>query len=282
MKLARITTYPVKSLTGTDHASAHVQGLGLAGDRRWAVVYPDGQVATRRELPNMAHLNAVSTDWGVSISFGGSSIDVPFPSGAPVSVKVFSTQIEGVEDAGNYAAHFLSSALERGVRLVYFPDHARRPVDHSYAPEGHFTALSDGFPLLLTTEASLAALNESLEAPVTMRRFRPNLVISGEIAPWSEDTWRVVRIGSAVFRVVKPCERCVMTTQDPDTGEQTHPREPLATLGRLHRSARGKIIFGQNLIVDKEGDIALGDEVEVLETGPSNLLEPKRDGMRSV
>ena len=276
MKLARITTYPVKSLTGTDHASANVQGVGLAGDRRWAVVYPDGQVATRRELPKMAHLNAMSTDRGVSISCGESRIDVPVPSGAPVSVKVFSTKIDGVEDAGNYAALFLSSALEQVVRLVYFPDHARRPVDHSYAPEGHFTALSDGFPLLLTTEASLATLNATLEAPVTMRRFRPNVVISGEIAPWSEDTWRVVRIGSAVFRVVKPCERCVMTTQDPDTGEQTHPREPLATLGRLHRSARGKIIFGQNLIVEEEGHIVLGDEVEVLETGPSNLLEQKR------
>ncbi|WP_417263724.1 MOSC domain-containing protein [Celeribacter sp.] len=281
MKLARITTYPVKSLTGTDHAAVKVQFMGIAGDRRWAVVYPNGKVATRRELPHMAHLNAVDTETGVSISFEGSRLDVPYPSGAAVSVRVFSTQVDDVEDAGNYASHFLSSALEREVRLVYFPDHARRSVDRIYAPDGHYTALSDGFPLLLTTQASLAELNAELASPVEMRRFRPNVVIAGDIEPWSEDTWRVLRIGSTVLRIVKPCDRCVMITQDPQSGEQTHPHEPLATLRRIHRSVSGKIIFGQNMVVEEEGNMVLGDEVEILETGPSNLLDPKRGGMQS-
>ncbi|PTQ74808.1 MOSC domain-containing protein [Celeribacter persicus] len=281
MKLARITTYPVKSLTGSDHAAVKVQPIGIEGDRRWAVVYPNGTVATRRELPRMAHLSAVCMPYGISISFEGARLDIPFPSGAQTSVKVFSHLIEGVEDAGNYASHFLSSALEREVRLVWFPDTARRPVSRAYAGEGHFTAFSDGYPLLLTTMASLAELNAELGNTVEMQRFRPNIVIAGDIEPWSEDTWRVIRIGSAVFRVVKPCERCVMITQDPQTGEQTHPREPLATLGRIHRAVTGKIIFGQNLIVEEEGNIVLGDEVEVLEQGPSNLLDPKRGGEQS-
>ncbi|ATG48684.1 sulfurase [Celeribacter ethanolicus] len=281
MKLARITTYPVKSLTGSDHAAVKVQPIGIEGDRRWAVVYPNGIVATRRELPRMANLSAVCTSYGISISFEGARLDVPFPSGAPSSVKVFSCLIEGVEDAGNYASHFLSSALEREVRLVWFPETARRPVSRAYAGEGYFTAFSDGYPLLLTTMASLAELNAELAAPVEMQRFRPNVVIAGDIEPWSEDTWRVIRIGSAVFRVVKPCERCVMITQDPQTGEQTHPREPLATLGRIHRAVTGKIIFGQNLVVEEEGSIVLGDEVEVLERGPSNMLDPKRGGEQS-
>ncbi|SFK13182.1 MOSC domain-containing protein [Celeribacter neptunius] len=281
MRLARITTYPIKSLTGADLAAAKVHGFGLDGDRRWAVVYPNGTVATRRDLPQMALLSAVAAPYGVSISFEGSRLEVPFPTGAPVSVKVFSTVIDGVEDAGNYASHFLSSALETEVRLVYFPIEAQRPVDPAYAGEGHFTALADGFPLLLTTQASLAELNAELEHPVEMRRFRPNIVVSGDIDPWIEDTWRRIRIGTSVFRVVKPCERCVMVTQDPNTGERPHPREPLATLGRIHRAITGKIIFGQNLIVEEQGAIVLGDEVEVLETGPSNLLSPKRSTPRS-
>lgn len=281
MKLARITTYPVKSLGGTDHAAVKVRGLGVEGDRRWAVVYTNGTVATRRELPRMSHLSAVCTPYGISISFEGARIDVPFPSGAPTSAKVFSNLIEGVEDAGNYASHFLSSALEREVRLVWFPETAQRPVSRVYAGEGHFTAFSDGFPLLLTTQASLAELNAELAEPVSMLRFRPNVVIAGDIEPWSEDTWRVIRIGSTVFRIVKPCDRCVMVTQDPETGEQMHPREPLATLGRIHRAMTGKIIFGQNMVVEEEGNIVLGDEVEVLEAGPSNLLDPKHGVDRS-
>lgn len=275
MKLARISTYPVKSLTGTDLAAARIGPWGLEGDRRWAVVYPNGTVATRRELSDLAQLSAVETSHGISISFEGARLDVPFPEGAKVSAKVFSTVIDGVEDAGNYASHFLSSALKREVRLVFFPQTAQREVSRAYAGVGHFTALSDGYPVLLTTFASLAELNAELKSPVEMLRFRPNIVVSGDFAPWAEDTWRRIRIGSAVFRIVKPCERCVMTTQDPTTGIQTDPREPLATLGRIHRAANGKIIFGQNLVVEEEGDIVLGDEIEVLESGTSNLMDFK-------
>ena len=272
MKLARITVYPVKSMTGTDLAASDVENKGLEGDRRWAVVYPSGVAATRRELPKLAHLSAVNTQYGISISFEGERLDVPIPVGAPSTAQVFSTKIENVEDAGNYASHFLSSALEREVRLVYFPDTATRAVDRAYAPDGHQTAFSDGFPLLLATKAPLEELNAELESPVEMRRFRPNVVVDGDFAPWAEDGWRRIRIGSAVFRTVKPCERCVMTTQDPATGEQTHAHEPLATLRRIHRSSIGKTIFGQNLIVEEPGNIVLGDEVEVLEEGPSNLI----------
>ncbi|AJE45295.1 MOSC domain-containing protein [Celeribacter indicus] len=276
MKLSRITTYPVKSVAGTDLAAAQVTPLGIDGDRRWAVIYPNGIVATRRELPRLALLNAVSTSYGMSLSFEGERMDVPFPSGAQVTVRVFSTEVEGVEDCGNYASHFLSSALEREVRLVYFPDSARRRVDPAYAPGAHFTALSDGFPLLLTTQPSLQELNAELAHPVEMRRFRPNLVVSGDFGPWAEDSWRRIRIGRAVLRMVKPCERCVITTQDPATGERTHGNEPLATLRRIHRAATGQIVFGQNLVVEEEGNVVLGDVVEVLEAGPSNLLDPKR------
>ncbi len=274
MKLARITTYPVKSISGMDLAAAQVTRWGLEGDRRWAVVYPSGVVATRRELPRLALVSAVPTPHGISLSFEGERLDVPLPERAPVSVKVFSSQIDGVQDAGNFAAHFLSCALETEVRMVYFPDDAQRRVDPRYATDPHFTALADGFPILLTTTASLDALNAALEHPVEMRRFRANLVVAGDFEPWAEDSWRVLRIGRTVMRVVKPCERCVMTTQDPSTGERRHGNEPLATLRRLHRSDRGKIIFGQNVIVEDPGEVVLGDDVEILESGPSNLLTP--------
>ena len=46
-----------------------------------------------------------------------------------------------------------------------------------------------------------------------MMWFRPNLVFAGGEA-WDEDGWRRVRIGTALFRAVKGCARCVLTTID--------------------------------------------------------------------
>ncbi|WP_439103743.1 MOSC domain-containing protein [Celeribacter marinus] len=272
MKLSRISTYPVKSLPVTDHAARNIGALGVEGDRRWAILYPTGAVATRRELPELARIAVVETDIGILISYDGDHLDVTRPKGQRTTAFVFSNRIEGVEDAGNLAASFLSCALGREVRLAYFPNEPLRPVNTTYSITPHFTGFADGYPILITTNASLEALNTAAAYPFEMRRFRANLVIEGDIAPWVEDTWRRIRIGSTILRIVKPCERCVMTTQDPDTGVQTDRHEPLATLGKLHRSARGRIIFGQNAVVEQTGTVVLGDCVEVLEDGPSNLL----------
>jgi uncharacterized protein len=123
---------------------------------------------------------------------------------------------------------------------------------------------------LLTSTMSLNDLNSRLPSKVEMRRFRPNVVISGAL-PWVEDTWRVIRIGAVTFRVAKPCARCVVTTREPDTGTQIDPLEPLKTLATFHRAANGGVIFGQNMIPDMIGEIRVGDPVEVLSEGASNL-----------
>jgi uncharacterized protein YcbX len=99
-----------------------------------------------------------------------------------------------------------------------------------------------------------------------MTRFRPNVVVDGT-EPWVEDGWRRIRIGAAVFRVVKGCDRCVMTMTDPHTAQKT--KEPIATLAR-HRKWDGEVWFGMNIIPDAPGvEIALGDDVEVLESVPA-------------
>ena len=124
----------------------------------------------------------------------------------------------------------------------------------------------------MATEASLAALNdviaersEGAHPPLPMTRFRPNVVIAGSEA-WAEDDWRRVRIGDAVFRAVKGCARCVMTTIDPDTAVRA--KEPIASLARIRRWD-GATWFGVNLVPDAaDVTIRVGDEVEVLESVP--------------
>ena len=127
------------------------------------------------------------------------------------------------------------------------------------------SGFSDGFPVLLITEASLEDLNGRLtvkgETPVPMSRFRPNLVVSGAQA-FAEDQWKRIRVGNIEFSVVKPCSRCVIPTIDINTGLK-YP-EPIRTLGE-YRKRDGKIYFGQNLIHSGLGKLKVGDHVTILE-----------------
>jgi hypothetical protein len=96
-----------------------------------------------------------------------------------------------------------------------------------------------------------------------MQRFRPNLVIEGS-APFAEDGWKRIRIGTQAFRVLKPCTRCILTTIDPLTGERSADREPLTTL-KTYRQKDGDVMFGQNLVADGDGVLEVGMPVTVLE-----------------
>jgi uncharacterized protein YcbX len=97
-----------------------------------------------------------------------------------------------------------------------------------------------------------------------MRRFRPNLVVNGQL-PYAEDGWRRLRVGEVEFEGVKNCSRCIFTTIDPDTGEKHPDREPLRTLSTYRRRPEGGVFFGQNLIPRSGGVIRVGDPVTVIE-----------------
>ena len=149
-----------------------------------------------------------------------------------------------------------------------FDDPTRRAVDPRYGRDGDVVSFADGYPLLLTSTASLDELGRWLiedgEQPVPMTRFRPNAVVTGA-PPWAEDQWRRIRIGEVEFRVAKPCGRCVVTTTDQITGEVGS--QPLKMLGRRRRRRFSKqLAFGQNMIPDGPGVIRVGDLVEVLKT----------------
>jgi uncharacterized protein YcbX len=138
---------------------------------------------------------------------------------------------------------------------------------------------ADAYPVLLTSESSLTALNSlvaagpnAAEGPLVMTRFRPSLVVAGAPA-WAEDGWRRLRIGAACFRVVKGCARCVLTTVDPRTA--VRGKEPLATLAR-YRRWDGKTWFGMNLIPDNPGAVVkVGDSVQLLEQVPAGDGPPR-------
>ncbi len=280
MRLAGLFRYPVKSLAGEGLERVDVERLGLKADRRFMVVTPSGQFKTARELPALLLIAATAQSGGIRLSRSpGDFIDVAFPADDAERqwVRVWRSDVPArVCDA---AAHrWLSQALGEDVRLVYMADPASRSVNPEFGGPDDVVSFADGYPLLLASTASLDDLNGrmaertlGLGAPCSMTRFRPNVVIEGAPA-WAEDTWRVITIGSVRFRVVKPCERCVLTTLDPDTAQRSEENEPLRTLGTFRRNGEGRIMFGQNLIPMTAGSIAVGDALTVVEQGPSNVV----------
>jgi uncharacterized protein YcbX len=263
--------YPVKALRGYALQASPVAIWGLEFDRRWMVVTPDGRFLTQRELPAMALISAHTTGDALTLAAEAADVlrvDVPASSAERRLVQVWSDELPAL-DAGPAAAGWLSARLGLPCGLVYLDDPQARTVDPDYAMPDDRALFSDGFPILLTNTASLAALNAALPSPIDMGRFRPNIVMTGAGA-WAEDRWRRIRIGKVVFRVAKPCARCVVTTVDQRTGERPDKSEPLRTLGRIRRTASG-VMFGQNLIPDGPGRIAVGDRIEILEVGESNV-----------
>ncbi len=120
----------------------------------------------------------------------------------------------------------------------------------------------DGYPFLLISESSLADLNTRLPEPVSMQRFRPNIVLSGT-APYAEDSWSLIRIGTCIFEVMEACKRCTLTTINPDT--TAIGKEPLETLATYRKDSDGDVVFGQYAIQRQHGTINVGDIVEILE-----------------
>jgi uncharacterized protein YcbX len=269
VRLTSIHTYPVKGCHRLDHDGARVQPWGLAGDRRWMVVDADGVGVTQREATNLVTLRATTREGGLVLRAPGHpDLDVTEPATAdPVAVRVFGNRLPvDALPAGPAADAWLGALLDRPARLVWLGRPARhvRPGERDH-DTGDQVSFADEYPLLLAGTASLDALNDWLagagEPPVPMTRFRPNLVVENAPA-WAEDDWagRPLRIGSAWFRAAGPCDRCVVTTTDQETG--VRGKEPLRTLAR-HRNIGRKLLFGLHLVPDGPGRVAVGDPVVV-------------------
>ncbi|MGK5730018.1 MOSC domain-containing protein [Streptomyces sp. URMC 124] len=281
--LTAIHFYPVKSLTGCAVREAAVEPWGLAGDRRWMLADAGGTVITQRQQPRLAVASARPLPGGgIRLAAPGTDpLDVavpvlPGPAEAggtsdtcgTVTVQVFGDKVEAVP-AGDAADAWVSAFLGIEARLFHMDEPAiRRAIDPGFSLPGETVSFADGYPLLVTTLASLDAVNALVaagdlpgEGPLPMDRFRPNVVVGGTEA-WAEDEWRRVRIGEVTFRAVKPCGRCIVTTTNQRTAERG--KEPLRTLARHHRIG-GKAVFGKNLIPEHTGTLRVGDDVEILD-----------------
>jgi uncharacterized protein len=255
--------YPVKSCGGIALDQAQLVAEGLKWDRYWMAIDETGRFVSQRDHAAMALIVPAFVEGGVRLSKEGmaSSLLLPFelPAAARrVSATVWKDTLEAL-DEGDEAAQWFSEAVGVPLRLVRFAPDVTRLANKKWTHgEDVPTHFRDGYPVLVTSEASLADLNARLAAkgamPVPMTRFRPNIVVDGETA-FEEDFIDTLSIDGTdiVLRFAKPCDRCPITTIDQQTGERDAqwPAEPLDTLATFRSDPRvnGGLTFGMNATV---------------------------------
>lgn len=268
VSVAGLFVYPLKSARAVALENVEITPRGPAGDRLWMVVDANGKFLTQRQNARLSQVTA-RTDGDLNLA-----LEAPGMLHVRIDAKAVRDQNRRLDvevwkdicsafDAGDEVADWLACFLGVPCRLAGQLDDFMRRVVPEYSPQGDPVSFADGFPLLLTTMPSLAALRPSFAVDVPMERFRPNIVLDGNL-PFEEDVWQTIRIGKVVFNVVKPCSRCVITTIDQASGEKPS-KEPIETLARLRRGKKG-VYFGQNLMIGEPGTIRLGDAVEVVST----------------
>ena len=266
LKLSEIYIYPIKSLGGIRLDATNITTRGLEKDRRFMLVDENGRFLSQREYTQLAIFKTEIEGEYLKITHkkGGQTIKVnlsPSSQSTPIQVTIWDDETTAIE-VSQEASNWFTQALGIPTRLVYMHEESQRKVESNYALTGdEITSFSDGYPILIIGQSSLDDLNNRLENPVNINRFRPNLVFTdGE--PFEEDAWHEFTVGGVRFFGVKPCARCIMTTIDQETGEKKG-KEPLLTLNK-YRKAGNRILFGQNVLISQLGTVSIGDDVTVL------------------
>ncbi|WP_299595199.1 MOSC N-terminal beta barrel domain-containing protein [uncultured Microbulbifer sp.] len=268
MEISALYHFPVKSLQGHKSKSLPLDAFGAVNDRRWMLVDSDNQFVTQRRTRAMAQLKATVTAQGLRLeNADGERFEViqPTADAERRTVRVWSDDVTA-RDAGDEPAQWLSEQLQTPVRLVAMGEEFSRPLE--VPREDRQVGFADAAPLLVISQASLDDLNSRLVEPVSMLRFRPNLVISG-CEPFAEDNWKTLTIhthdGPLTFDCTHPCARCAIPGLHPFTGRAQ--KEPLKTLASYRRWEDGQIYFGMNLAPaaaeQKAATICVGDRIEV-------------------
>lgn len=269
-------SYPIKSCAGISSESLDLHtDLGIYGDRVVALVHPDtGKVLTQREYPQLARVR-VKPDL---IESGNMLLLTADIDGVPVAVAMPFAPFQDVkrscmvhkDAASGYdigSSDFFRMLIGFKPKCVLLDEKDPRKHHSGLLGETITLAYADSHPVLLTTTASLTAVNAILRDTghevVSMSRFRPNIVAQS-VMPWEEDSWKMVKIGTAILEYAKPCGRCVMTTIDQATGVLDASQEPLRTLARI-RPAKGGPLFGAYYVVREKGLVTLDAPVEILE-----------------
>jgi len=262
LRIAALAVHPIKSCAGIAVSEALVIETGLEFDRAWMVVDEAGRLVTQRELPRMALIRPTLKHHDMVLRAPGMlALHIALDTvELPVQVTVWNDTVAAY-DMGDLAAQWFSDCLGpyRGgkLRLARFDPEQRRLADPRWTgPIEAETAFADAFPLLVTSTAALDEFNRRIgqtgHAPVTMQRFRPNLVLDGLDAHGEDHLDEIVFAapeGPVRIKLVKPCSRCSIPDVDPATAQTGHAVGDTLASYRADARLDGALSFGMNAVI---------------------------------
>ena len=251
--------YPVKSLGGFSVEKSYARYAGFEFDRRWMLVDESNQFITQRSHPKLCLFSTLIKNEGLHIFYDKEEIIIPLndQSNNVIETKVWD-DVAYVYEQDRHASQMISEILKFNIKLVKIRDEKSR-IHYSETVSKTFqVSLADGYPDLLLSEQSLQYLNEHTRDNFSIKRFRPNIVITAD-HPHQEDDWKKIETENASFENVKPCSRCVMINIDPDSGSVR--KEPLNLLSKYRKSGN-HVYFGTNLACTKEGWVSKGESLK--------------------
>ncbi len=265
-RIEHLFVYPIKSCAGVAVPEAILTETGLEFDRAWMVVDEQGEFVTQRELPRMCLVQPTLKHYEMVLRAPGMlALHIALDAvEQPCRANVWGHNCAAY-DMGDVAAQwftdFLAQDLPAGraaqkLRLVRFdPEHQRLSNKKWTGDIDALNQFSDGYPILVVSQAALDDLNTRLasqgHAAVTMPRFRPNIVLAG-LEAHDEDRVDGLHIDTAEgvvqLALVKPCPRCPVPNVNPATGVPSP--EVGDTLQGYRQDARvdGAVTFGMNAV----------------------------------
>jgi uncharacterized protein len=258
VQLESIHVYPVKSCAGVTPREALLVETGFDLDHAWAVIDVAGRFVSQRELPRMALVRTtLKSDELILRAPGMLAVHVALDRVEErTEVEIWKDRV-GAYDMGALCAQWFSDFLGRPLRLARFDPEARRLAEKRWTGAiDAETAFQDGFPLLVASTASLAEVNRRLanggHAPVTLERFRPNLVLAGIDAHEEDQIDEIVFAtdeGPVRLKLVKPCARCPIPDVDPASGERGHAVGDVLQQYRADPRRGGALTFAMNAVI---------------------------------
>jgi uncharacterized protein YcbX len=288
-------TYPVKSCAGVDLTQARITPRGLEFDRDFMVVDDENDFVSQRKVPELALVVPTIGDGAITLTAPGmETVQVPLEleadAGELVTATVHRRPMTGQivrEDLNEWFTTFLPQYKgNRRFRLLRVHEDIPTYIKDRYQKAGasNQVGFADGSAMLLASESSLAQLNTELDEPVPMNRFRPNVVVDGtELAPYDEDFWTHIQIGTLDAFVVKASDRCSIIDTDQRTAAVGKAvRMALRTRKGVnaHDGSNKGVFFAQNLnhVFAPGVVVRVGDGVSVLSRSsePNVVLDRAR------
>lgn len=249
MKVSRLAIAPVKGLGLVHPEEVVLRRDGVATDRRFYLVDPDGRLVNNKTCGELMQVRPeVSPDAGtLTLRFPSGEVSGEVALGAAIETSFYGRPVTGRLVDGPWS-EAISDHAGRPLRLVRTDEHGAA-IDRVHV----VSVISDGSLRALARHAGVDSVDG--------RRFRMTIEIEG-CDEHEEDGWigGEVEIGGARIRVTGPVGRCAVTTRNPDTGTSD-----LDTLGALagYRTVKESKAFGCGVCGDVvvEGSVRIGDSL---------------------